>query len=367
MPCHSPIRTVIAWVLVPLSLVVADARAGEPQWREVALHNAHGGRCKAIAFSPDGLWLATVGGGGTGDVKLWDAKSGAEIASWEAHAEETKAVLFSPDGRTLATGGGIWNGPGGVALWDLATRKSLNAFAVPDAGVVALAFSPDGRALAVGSGFVAGGRHAGGVTLWDVKNRKELGIALQGHFGNVAGIAFSPDGTKLVTSTLLTEPQSDRVLWELKTWDAATGKEIAVLETSREQAPNADFFHIRRIVFSRDGSRLAGGGRRDGAGIVKIWDVATGGGIYLPDHEQTVWAVAFTPDDKTLATTDGAAGTIRFWNVVDARQTGVLESFPGAVFTMEFSPDGKCLAAAGTALSRDGQTRTGIIKLWVRE
>jgi WD40 repeat protein len=359
--------TIVALFFVTLPLGAAEAGAEKPEWREQVTHYAHGGRCKGVAFSPDGRWLATVGGGGGGDVKLWDVKSGAETAAWEAHLEETKAVAFSPDGQTLVTGGGIWNGPGGAALWNVADRKSLEAFSVPEAGVVGLAFSPDGRTLAVGSGYVTGGRHAGGVILRDLKNRQASGVTLQGHSGSVVGLAFSPDGTTLVTSTLFNEPQSDRIVWELKTWDAATGKEIAVLETSREQAANADFFHVRRVAFSKDGSKLAGGGRTGEGGIVKIWDLASGGSITLPEHPQTVWAVAFAPDGKTLATADSAAGTIRFWSVADARETGSLKAFPGAVFALEFSPDGKHLVAAGTTATREGETRTGIVKLWVRE
>jgi WD40 repeat protein len=95
--------------------------------------------------------------------------------------------------------------------------------------------------------------------------------------------------------------------------------------------------------------------------------VASGGAIRLPDHQDTVWKVAFTPDDLTLATADGAAGTIRLWNVAEAKETGTLEGFPGGVFDLQFSPDGRHLVSAGSSLSRDGQTQTGIIKLWVLE
>jgi WD40 repeat protein len=367
MSHHVLLAVLVALLFVPDRLVAEDALARRPQWRERATIPAHGGRCKAIAFSPEGRWLATVGGGSGGDVKLWDAKSGAEIAAWEGHPEETKSIAFSPDGQTLATGGGIWNGPGEFTLWDVDTRKQIAVFTVADAGVLALAFSPDGQTLAVGSGFVAGNRRTGNVSLWDVMGRKPTGIVLQGHSGCVSGLAFAPDGRKLVTSTMLTEPQTERVLWDLQIWDPATGKELAVLETSRNQAANADFFHLRRIVCSHDGTKLAGGGRTADDGMVKIWDIATGGAIHLPDHQDTVWAIAFTPDDKSLATAAGAAGRIRFWNVAEARETGALEAFPGAVFALEFSPDGRQLVAAGTSVSRDGQTRNGIVKWWVRD
>jgi hypothetical protein len=34
---------------------------------------------------------------------------------------------------------------------------------------------------------------------------------------------------------------------------------------------------------------------------------------------------------------------------------------------LEFSPDGRHLVAAGSSLSRDGKTPSGIIKIWVRD
>src|SRR5262245_23261992 len=116
MPRHALLGTIVALLLLPLRLVAEDDNARKPQWREQATHHVHGRRCKAVSFSPDGRWLATAGGGGKSDVKLWDVQSGDEIASWEAHPEETRSVVFSPNGQLLATGGGIWNGPGGVAL-----------------------------------------------------------------------------------------------------------------------------------------------------------------------------------------------------------------------------------------------------------
>src|SRR4051812_31982028 len=59
------------------------------------------GKLDAIAFSPDGLTLATASGD-TRAVTLWDVETGRERASLAGHQGPTWSVAFSPDGRRLA-------------------------------------------------------------------------------------------------------------------------------------------------------------------------------------------------------------------------------------------------------------------------
>jgi serine/threonine protein kinase/WD40 repeat protein len=54
-----------------------------------------------IAFSPDGLTLAS--GGDDGTVRLWDPASKRELAKLTGHARKVHAVAFSPDGLMLAS------------------------------------------------------------------------------------------------------------------------------------------------------------------------------------------------------------------------------------------------------------------------
>jgi len=88
------------------------------------------------------------------------------------------------------------------------------------------------------------------VGLWDLSTGEKFG-ELKGHAGEVYGLAYSPDGTRIATAGRDS----------LRLWDAATGEEIIELRGHRS--------FVWSVVFSPDGSRLASG---SGDGTVRVWD-----------------------------------------------------------------------------------------------
>ena len=71
----------------------------------------HEGDVYCVAFSPEGLTLATASEDAT--VRLWDVADGRLRRTINGHAAEVNHVTFSPDGATLAT---VSDGGGGDAL-----------------------------------------------------------------------------------------------------------------------------------------------------------------------------------------------------------------------------------------------------------
>jgi len=57
----------------------------------------------AVAFSPDGRWVASTRG--HRKVKVWDATTGQEALALDGDTTKVTSVAFSPDGRRLAVAG----------------------------------------------------------------------------------------------------------------------------------------------------------------------------------------------------------------------------------------------------------------------
>lgn len=110
------------------------------------------------------------------------------------------------------------------------------------------------------------------------------------------------------------------------------------------------------IAVSKDGGLLASAGASDAVDsdtTVLLWDLHAPQsprrvGKPLTGHTTPVYATAFSPNGRTLAT-GGTDGVIRLWNVADpARATALGEPLTGprgVIRGLEFSPDGTILAA----------------------
>src|SRR5262249_8562951 len=91
----------------------------------------------APRFRPPGQVVATCGGN---QVQMWDARDGRLRANLEQPGR-VRALAFSPDGRYLAAAGYF----GRVLVWDVDARKAAGVECQLPAIASRLAYSGDGR------------------------------------------------------------------------------------------------------------------------------------------------------------------------------------------------------------------------------
>lgn len=144
----------------------------------------------ALAFSPDGKQLAASG---YHEVTVWDPATGKLQRRVKNLPQRIQAIAWHPEGRWLAVGGGSPGQSGEVALVDATTGEVAKVLATTIDTVMALAFAPGGGQLAAGGADNA-------IRIFSVPERREV-LLLQQHADWVLGLAFSPDGKHLASAS----------------------------------------------------------------------------------------------------------------------------------------------------------------------
>jgi WD40 repeat protein len=257
----------------------------------------------SLAFDRQGALLAA--GGHDGVLRLWRvadlpaASAEAPVEPiWQiaAHKLGVNSLVFSPDGRWLASGGN----DAVARLWDVTQGTLIREIIGGTYAIPSIALSPDGQTLAIANGDV--------IRLRDTASGRITGsLLLQGWS---YGLAYSADGLWLAAGS------TENTLY---LWDPATAyrsgdtdyPEPVILE-GHQGKPVTYRALVWAVAFSPDGRRLASAG---GDKTIRIWDPATGALLAtLEGHTDAVTSLAFSPDGAKLLS-GSLDGTIRIWRI----------------------------------------------------
>jgi WD40 repeat protein len=381
---------------------VTDLETGKELLR---LKNSRGMSYFSVAYSPDGRTLAGAQtmlkeklsrrmGDTTittyiyfGEVLVWDAQNGAVKMSLNDDNSPSWALAFSPDGKWLAVATGptpkdreckgLCPAFGEIMLWETGGWKLIRRLRASSAPIRALAFSPDGQSIAGGAGLIDEGRGVsvedlkGEVFLWDVVSG-DLKQKFPGHIKSVTSLAFSLDSRLLASAGLdrmmkiwdchtyeLKKMASDQMLSieEMQTISAATSS-----KSGKNDMPPVSW--LNALSFSRDGKQIIGG---SGDSIIRFYeseslklvDVLKPRGwpfintimtFYDPSSSSGLPTSEIDSQNRIIHRgLNGGMGVIRL---------GRWPSHPGLLNSMALSPDGKTLAIGNF----DGKIRLFTLK-----
>jgi WD40 repeat protein len=203
----------------------------------------HSRDVNVLALTPGGERL--VSGSDDSTLKVWDLLSGHCLATFKGHTQEVSNVAITPNGENIVS----ISTDKTLKVWEL---KSGNCLLTNDIGdstgfFVQLAITPDGKQAISRYGL---SDHFIGI--WNIETGENL-MTLEGHTDTVKGVAVTPDGKKLVSSS------EDKTL---KVWDLESGQCLATFKG--HTGP------LYGVAVAPDGKRVVSGSYDN---TLRVWEL----------------------------------------------------------------------------------------------
>lgn len=307
--------------------------AGQGNSLTFTTYHGHSSSVGKLAWSPDGLSIASADSRGT--VEVWQASTGRTLTSYTQKG--TVLALTWSDASTVLVAYGVQN--------NVLQVQELNIGPVPRMQTIFQRFDlpgiPEAAAWSSDRSTLAFGVGNGEIQLWtvDVTERQYL-ASLSGNPTPLKELAWSHDGSQLAAVS---------TGGKLDVWNANTRQKI-VLPASRQQITNAIWLFFRHY-----GDVLAFSNAR---GEVMEWWPS------LKDHKPSLFlsmqmanlahsghvsvsAFGLSPDGDQLlmATSDGL---IQARDALSSNLVDIYTGHSAQVNAISWSPDGRYIATAST-------------------
>jgi WD40 repeat protein len=310
----------------------------------------------ALAWSPDGRWLAAASV--SGPVGVWDRQTGKQRWLLKGHGLGTMCLSWHPRAGLLATGGQ----DGQVRLWDVATGENTAVLPAGSAWVEQVAWSglskQERPLLASAAGI--------NLRFW-----QEDGTPAQSFTdapSTITHLTWKP-GKRIVAATAyggarLYHPEQPQPFAEVLAWQGSSlvsawspnGRMLA----TGDQDSTVHFWYVqekrdlqmwgyqtkvRELAWDRQSRYLATGG----GDSITVWDCGQRGGPegtrpqQLIAHQGFVSCLAYQVRGDQLLSA-GEDGLLVLWEPQKQLQPMAVEPFMGGVSTAVWSPDDQQIA-----------------------
>ncbi len=353
----------------------------------------HSREINALAYSPDGAYLATASSDRT--VRIWDLGNGHEILRYTGHNEMVRSLVWSSEGDFIASAGGEKN----IKIWDPRTGKDKHNIVGAGANVSALAVSKDGKHLFVGQ-YEIPGNPPNGLFVYETQTGK-LVRETRDFPNRISTITLNPEGTFVATgdengnTRLWQYPAfvnnvNQPAFWAVQDPTGATyhlafsvdGRTIARIGQQGVKFYNVpapgtpfqvatpkmtvDMLGAKRAVYSRDGKTIFIG---DDKGNISFLDPESGQviGSYKNAHSGAVHGLAFNTGGNQLASCSYGFN-VRLWDFDIVLKSRDMEGHDGAVWFATFSPDAtRILSASADKTAKVWDRATGKVLFTLNE
>ncbi|MEA2093058.1 MAG: hypothetical protein U9P11_00670, partial [Pseudomonadota bacterium] len=299
-------------------------------WNLRPLHSTtrqlkHSARILDLKLAADGQTLRTLTA--DGHVNQWNT-AGTAPASWTILAGYVDAPV--QDGRIAHSRGRVagWNGRD-IRIWsveDGALHTRID-YGGDSANLMEVRLGANGAQI-------LGWSNDGFARVWDSANGHE--IASLPHGAPVLQASVSPDGNHAITAGAdfkirFWQLPQDQLVWSM------------------------DFDNVRQIATSQDSQR---GLVVSSDGRIEIRELATGIAVHELRHGPQARGARFSPDGRSIVSWD-KAGLIRLWDTATGKERITPMQHGPRMQDAVFSPDGHRLLSRSAAYVRIWDTRNG--------
>jgi mono/diheme cytochrome c family protein len=302
----------------------------------------------ALAFAADGQTIAVAG---YYEVVIWKTDGSGIASRLVGGSPRIMSMAYSPDGKRLAVAGGAPAQFGNVQVWNLADQKLTGNWKVSTDTIFGINFNTAGDKLAFGSPDKS-------ARVVNTADGKEL-LRLDQHTDWCLGALFTVDGKRLLSCSrdqsmklssvadgqfiddvnnplepimcFARHPKEDIVAYggamgTVRTYKISDNQARTAGRNDTNQLKEFERqpASVHAIAWNVEGTQIAVGSEND----AKVYDAKSGSKIAtLTGHEGGIFAIAFSPDGKRVAT-GGYDGMVRLFELPTGKLKGAFVPVP---------------------------------------